>query len=174
MADTIIIRDGDERPCPMEAYRLRLYAFWETHPVEPSQRSRFLLDRFERACAQGDRDQASLMVETAIALGSADSLEALHEMLFWSGHYRHQAIVRELQLLADPSSTAVLRRAFEQNLRGFARRNCSETGVVAKWFSHAWFDIGTPEAIECLRAFADHPDRQVAEEMRYRLEKLNR
>jgi len=40
--------------------------------------------------------------------------------------------------------------------------------VVAKWFSDALFDIGTPEVIEALKAFSVQADTEVREEMAYR------
>lgn len=105
--------------------------------------------------------------------GEADvPLELLHELLHDDRHQRHQAVVRALQLRRDPTSVAELRRALQ---RGFDRLayTCSEHGVIAKWFSHALADIGTPEAIAVLEAFAQSPDDQVAAEMRYRLGRLS-
>lgn len=46
--------------------------------------------------------------------------------------------------------------------------NGSVSGVVAKWFSDALFDIGIPEAIEALKAFSVHWDTEVREEVAYR------
>lgn len=46
------------------------------------------------------------------------------------------------------------------------------SGVVAKWFSHALFDIGTPEAIEALKALSAHSETEVRDEMACRLTKL--
>lgn len=46
--------------------------------------------------------------------------------------------------------------------------NGSVSGVVAKWFSHVLFDIGTPEAIEALKAFSVQWDTEVREEVAYR------
>jgi hypothetical protein len=49
---------------------------------------------------------------------------------------------------------------------------CSDSGVIAKWFSWLLFEIGTPEAIAVMRRYADDPDEGIREEMRYRLAKV--
>lgn len=49
----------------------------------------------------------------------------------------------------------------------------SEQGVIAKWFSHALASIGTPEAIELIKEFAKCDDAGIAEEMNYRLRRLD-
>ncbi|WP_223572502.1 hypothetical protein [Xanthomonas citri] len=50
---------------------------------------------------------------------------------------------------------------------------CSEPGVIAKWFSHALADIYTPESIAVIEEFAKCSDPEIAEEMTYRLRRIN-
>ncbi len=50
---------------------------------------------------------------------------------------------------------------------------CSEPGVIAKWFSHALADINTPESIALIKEIATSGKPEVAEEMAYRLRRLN-
>lgn len=50
---------------------------------------------------------------------------------------------------------------------------CSEPGVIAKWFSHALADIDTPESIAVIEESAKCSDPEIAEEMTYRLRRIN-
>lgn len=133
---------------------------------------------FASACADNDRDRIEQWVGAALAQEPSDEagrqaqLRLLHEMLQSPQHFRHQELVFGLQQQADPSSAPVLRRLFEWRLDWLAERNCSDKAVVAKWFSHAWGRIGTPEAMRALHDFSAHPDPGVAAEMRYRLQRL--
>ena len=149
-----------------------LRTFWERNHVEPAQRKTFVLTELRTAIANGDDHRVYLLVDVALALNNDGRVDLLNEMLLIKGHRRHQEIVKEIQSLASPSSIPYLRRAFEEHLDYMADYNCSGTGVVAKWFSHALFCIGTHEALELLRAWSKHADSEVRDEMLYRLSKL--
>jgi hypothetical protein len=152
----------------MEAVR----SFWERNHVEPAQRKTFILAELQTAIANGDNDRVYLLVDVALALNDDGRVDLMNEMLLIKGHRRHQEIVKEIQSLANASSVPYLRRAFEEHLDYMADYNGSGTGVVAKWFSHALFRIGTQEALQLLTAWSTHPDGEVRDEMLYRLSKL--
>lgn len=114
-------------------------------------------------------DAANERVEQLL---DVESTEALNALVLHPGHTQHQAVIKALQGLADPSSVAVLRQALSDGF-GIYAYTCSEDDVIAKWFSWALFAIGTPESIEVLREFASHENAAIAEEMRYRLAKTS-
>jgi hypothetical protein len=145
--------------------------FWERNQVESAYRKTFMLGELQTAIANGDDDRVYLLVDVALVLDDG-RVDVLNEMVLTKAHRRHQEIVKQIQSLASPSSVPYLRRAFEDHLDYMADYNCSGTGVVAKWFSHALFCIGTQEALELLRAWSKHPDSEVRDEMLYRLSKL--
>lgn len=158
----------------LEARQRQLRAFWQDTPVLPSQRCDHLIAEFQRAAAAGDSDRAELLVELALRREDPPGLEALHRLLALPGHCQHQRIVRCLQLAADPDSLPFLRRALDEDLQVMQDGGCSSIGAIAKWFSHAFADIGTPDAMAALRHYAlSHPEPEVREEMRYRLGQLN-
>lgn len=132
----------------------------------------------------GEADWAALAELTPEALdeaveelleepASSERLDLLHKLVFLPGYHLHQQVVFEIQAIGDPRSVPVLRQALNE---GFERYGytCSEDGVVAKWFSWALAAIGTPEARAVLTEFADSDNREVRDEMRYRLAKLSR
>lgn len=147
--------------------------FWQKNRVEPARRKDFLLAEIQQAIASSDERRVWLLTDVVLDWDGPGKADVLNEVLLIKGHRRHQEIVREIQLLADPSSVPYLRRLFDQELTFMSDYNGSGTGVVAKWFSHALFSIGTQEAIEALRTYAQHPDEEVREEMLYRLGKLD-
>jgi len=157
-----------------ENYRREVLAFWTRSPIEPAQRCDYLIAEYERAVATGDEDRVELLIDVALWEESSPGLEALQRLVVSPGHGRHQELVRSLQLSAHASSVPFLCRAFDADLQLMHDRSCSSHGAIAKWFSHAFADIGTPEAIAALRHYArSHPQPEVREEMNYRLGKLN-
>ncbi|MBX9400395.1 hypothetical protein K4L06_03665 [Lysobacter sp. BMK333-48F3] len=157
-----------------DAYQRQVRAFWQENPIPPSRRSDHLIAEFQRAAAAGDSDRIDLLVDVALWPEVSPGLDALHRLLALPGHRRHQQIVRSLQLAADPDSLPFLRRAFDEDLQVMQDGSCSSFGAIAKWFSHAFADIGTPDAIAALRHYAlSHPEPEVREEMRYRLDRLS-
>jgi len=150
----------------------KVESFWAMNPIEPSKRSSFLLNYFRSAIEAGDKGRVYLALEVALQSEGTETAVCLCEMLLVREHDRHQELVRELQLMAEPSAVPYLVKALNSNLSHMVEYNGSGSGVVAKWFSHALLDIGTPEAIEALKALSVHSDTEVRDEMAYRLTKL--
>lgn len=150
--------------------------FWDEHPIAPPQRCDYLVEQCELAIAAGDRDRLEILLSLARWDGvNPLAVEALNRLLLLRGHTKHQEIVRDLQSAADPSSVPFLRRAIDEGFDSMVDYNGSGPGPVAKWFSHAFANIGTREAIEALRHYQrSHPEPEVRDEMTYRLRKLYR
>lgn len=94
--------------------------------------------------------------------------EEFNQLLLTPNHYQHQYLTKYLQdVLRFESSVSVIDQILTQ---GFEYMNhYSEDGVIAKWFSHALMDIGTPEAIAVLKKHAESSNPEIREEMLYRL-----
>lgn len=99
-------------------------------------------------------------------------VDVFNNLLVMPGHELHQEVTREIQLLRSPSSVPYIRRVLEDGFQIF-EYTCSEPGVIAKWFSHALADINTPESIAVIEEFAKSGEPEVADEMAYRLRRLN-
>jgi hypothetical protein len=136
-----------------------------------------------------DVDQIAAQVRSAISSGDPDQLEEKIELMWHSdnrnafldlwnellidpNHTQHQSIAKYLQdKVKSPSTIPYVERALASRFDYLAYK-CSESGVIAKWFSWLLFEIGTPEAISVMRRYADDPDEGIRNEMRYRLAKL--
>ena len=93
--------------------------------------------------------------------------DEFNQLILTPNHYQHQYLLQYLQGLRFTSSIPFLDQALT---KGFEYMNhYSEDGVIAKWFSHALMDIGTPEAIAILKKHAESINPEIREEMQYRL-----
>jgi len=101
-----------------------------------------------------------------------DKADILNSLLVMPGHQLHQEVTREIQNLRSPSSVPYIRQVLTDGFR-MLEYTGSEPGVIAKWFSHALADIGTPESIALIKEFAGFSEPGVAKEMAYRLKRLN-
>lgn len=125
------------------------------------------------AVARDDQEAAYDLLDLTLRIVEPDErAAALNQLLVMPGHRLHQAITRQIQALRCPSSVAFIRQVLDGGLHMFDY-TCSEPGVIAKWFSHALADIGTPEAVALIREFAARGEPEVAEEMAYRLRRLS-
>lgn len=146
--------------------------FWVDHPIPIPQRKEFLLGEFNKAIAADDQRLAYSFIDVVLHSDDQNTVPLLHEMLLVRGHRHHQEIVRMIQLIGDPASVPYLRKAFDESVEHMIEYNGSGSGVVAKWFSHAFRNIGTPEAIAAIQEYAQHPDPEIRDEMLYRLARI--
>ena len=98
-------------------------------------------------------------------------VDILNELLLVPFHYHHQEITRALQDIRSPSSIPFIRKILETNF-DYLEYSGSDSDSIAKWFSWALFSIGTNEAIELMKEYANSTDKGIRDEMNYRLNKL--
>lgn len=98
-------------------------------------------------------------------------VDILNELLLVPFHYKHQYIARAIQDLKTPSSVPYIRKILESEFKGIPY-NGSDSYGMAKWFSWALYEIGTKEAIDLMKEFANSTDEGIRYEMNYRLNKL--
>ncbi len=98
-------------------------------------------------------------------------VDVLNNLLVMPGHTFHQAITWEIQQLGDPSSIPYIVSVLQSDFK-FLEYTYSEHVSIAKWFSHALASINTPESIAVIREYAASSNEGIAEEMKYRLERL--
>lgn len=142
-----------------------------SQPLETHKQK--VLREMEAAIANGDWQSTYQLMAFARSMSDPDErVEVFNSLLVMSGHELHQEVTREIQRLRSPSSVPYIRQMLEDGFR-MLEYTCSEPGVIAKWFSHALGDINTPESIALIKEFAASGEPEVAEEMAYRLRRLN-
>jgi hypothetical protein len=106
-----------------------------------------------------------------ITLDNLEDIEMFNRLVLKSGHRKHQAIIFALQQAKNPSSVPFLQKGLENGFEMY-QYTCSEDAVIAKWFSHALYRIGTDEAIQIIKDFSKSENEEIAKEMKYRLAKI--
>lgn len=127
----------------------------------------------EAAIASGDPERLEDVIAQLAALKSDEAIDALNALLLDPNHRCHQIVARALQKIRSPSTIPFVRQVLLSDLSVFDY-TCSESDVIAKWFSWLLADIGTIEAIDVIRESCSSPDPGIREEMRYRLAKVER
>jgi hypothetical protein len=123
--------------------------------------------------SKSNNQSLKLRIDAALALeNKVARVEALNQLLVIKQHRRHQEITKALQTLAHPSSVKYIHEVLSGGFAHLAY-SCCDSDVIAKWFSHALFAIGTEEAIEMIKKFAESSDAGICAEMRYRLTKIS-
>ncbi len=93
----------------------------------------------------------------------------LNQLIINPNHQSHQRLVKHLQDdLKYPSSVPYIRKALESNF-DYLEYTGSDDDAIAKWFSHALHSIGTKEAIDLMKEYANSANQKIKDEMRYRL-----
>ncbi|ENV36912.1 hypothetical protein F959_01720 [Acinetobacter venetianus RAG-1 = CIP 110063] len=153
-------------------YQLKVTTFWDKVDIADERKLSYLINLFHTAIQENDEDTAELLIDVVFRLDNQSiKVAALNEFLLHDGHFSHQMITKELQDIGHPSSVAIIAKILEQDFKRF-EYDASDDGVIAKWFSHALADIGTDEAFELLRKYAKSENKEVANEMRYRLRRI--
>jgi hypothetical protein len=147
----------------------------------------FFLDNFS-VDIKSDADFIKLEMKNAIATSEPAEIEnvltliwlsediptyvdMLNELLINPNHRSHQQIAKALQDDAASITTIpFVRKALESNF-DYLAYTCSETGVIAKWFSWLLFSIGTVDAIKLMKEYSNSSDEGIRNEMLYRLKK---
>jgi hypothetical protein len=131
-----------------------------------------LESKIKNAIKNKDKEELdSAILEILLAKNYSDHLDVLNELLLVPFHYHHQEITRVLQDIKSPSSVPYIRKVFETGF-DYLDYNFSGFGAIAKWFSWALYSIGTTEAIDLMKEYANSADEEIRQEMRYRLNKL--
>ncbi|MET3139124.1 hypothetical protein AAKU61_003503 [Undibacterium sp. GrIS 1.2] len=153
-------------------HRKNVEEFWDTMKVDEESKAQFIANAVQSAIAKKDENQIELLIDATFEIrNSITQVDTLNHLLVIKGHHRHQEITMGIQKFAHPSSVSFINDVLNG---GFDHLdyNCSDSDVIAKWFSHALFKIGTEEAFDSIRKFANSHDEGIRNEMQYRLNKI--
>ncbi|MCH2045437.1 MAG: hypothetical protein MK212_15070 [Saprospiraceae bacterium] len=143
--------------------------FEEKFNIDLYSDSQFLETEIRTVLANDDQDTLELLMNILwIIRPPKKTLPILHQLLLAPNHRYHQTVTKQIQDIADPSSIQYLNLILERGFKDFEYTG-SEDGAIAKWFSWALFSIGTEEAVEVLKKHSKSKNREIADEMKYRL-----
>lgn len=131
--------------------------------------------REEVRAAIESKDPEEIQTTLSLIWVSGDILRhvnLLNQLLINPNHKSHQLIAKALQDHSpSPTTIPFVRKALESNF-AYLEYTCSESSAIAKWFSWLLYLIGTKEAIDLMQEYSNSGDEGIANEMRYRLKKI--
>jgi len=134
----------------------------------------FIRSELQTAIKRGEPDDIQMIISLIWLTGkSSEFLDLLNELLINPNHRNHQQIAKALQDIASPTTIPFVRKALESNF-DYLEYTCSESGVIAKWFSWLLSSIGNKDAINLIEEFSSSSNEGIRNEMLYRLRKLER
>ncbi len=144
--------------------------FLNEFSVDLKSDNNFIRKEIQDAIESSDPDRIRLTIQ--IIWYSADIsnfVDLLNELLINPNHTSHQQIAKTLQDDApSPTTVSFVRKALETNF-DYLKYTCSNSDAIAKWFSWLLFSIGTTDAIDLMKEYSNSPDKGIADEMKYRL-----
>lgn len=119
------------------------------------------------------KEQIKLLqeIEEGEIVINESSVDLLNELLVNTEHHQHQMIAKTLQHVKSPSTIPFVKRALDSNF-DYLEYTCSDHDAIAKWFSWLLFSINTKEAISLIEEYSKSPNKDIRNEMIYRLDKV--
>lgn len=154
--------------------RISVDEFWLRADASLRVANAFVFSLIERAMQSEDAEALSDAIFLVLRAEEPTAfIDTLNELIISPQHRSHQMLVKMLQdHLPSPKSIPYIRRALASNF-DYLEYTGSDSDAIAKWFSWLLYAIGTEEAIEEMRAFSYSADEGIAQEMRYRLQKIS-
>lgn len=135
------------------------------------QEYEFVSNFIEKALNSNDKNLTKAACAIYFFFNEKKMLEYyFNQLLINTNHCSHQRLVKHLQDdLKYPSSVVYIRKVLESNYDYLRSYTGSDDAPITKWFSHALNSIGTKDAIELMKDYSKSANRQIRDEMRYRL-----
>jgi hypothetical protein len=147
-------------------------SFKEQFPIDLNYAVDFIISEIYKILKSNKKGELNNLIQLInFCENKAPLTYILNELLIEPNHKSHQFIAKLIQENKSPSSIPYIKAALESRF-SYLQYTCSESEVIAKWFSHALASIGTEEAINCIKKFAQSSDEGIKKEMNYRLVKL--
>jgi hypothetical protein len=155
------------------AGRISIDTLVNIFPVDPRRDESYIATEVRNAIQTNDPDEID---QSIYLMWLSDNVIAftdlLNELLVNPNHTQHQYIAKALQdYIKSPSSIPFIEKALATHF-DYLAYTCSESDVIAKWFSWLLYEIGTPEALAVMQRYADDPDEGIGNEMKHRLAKV--
>ena len=141
--------------------------------ADPRRDDTYVTAELRNAIQKGDRNELDACIHLLwISEDVKPFTDIMNELLVNPNHTQHQQIAKTLQDdVRSPSTIPFVEKVLATHF-DFLAYTCSESDVIAKWFSWLLYAIGTPEAIAVIRQYAEDPDPGISKEMKYRLNSI--
>ncbi|MBL7998366.1 MAG: hypothetical protein JNL32_06990 [Candidatus Kapabacteria bacterium] len=157
----------------LEYGRVTFDNFLKQFSVDLESDNNFIRTEIEAAIQSADADRIQMTIPLIwFSADISNFIDLLNELLINPNHRSHQVIAKNLQDDApSPTTVPFVRKALETNF-DYIEYNGSDSYAIAKWFSWLLYSIGTDEAINLMKEYCNSTDEGIANEMRYRLNKI--
>jgi hypothetical protein len=147
--------------------------FLNRFSVDVRSDKNFIRVEMEAAIQSAQQDRIQMTIPLIWFSADIPSfVDLLNRLLINPNHRSHQVIAKTLQDIApSPTTVPFVRKALETNF-DYLAYTCSDSDVIAKWFSWLLYSIGTNEAIALMKEYSNSANEGIANEMRYRLSKV--
>jgi hypothetical protein len=147
--------------------------FLKQFSVDLKSDNNFIRTEMEAAIQSAETDRIQMTIPLIWFSADIPSfVDLLNELLINPNHRSHQVIAKNLQdFVPSPTTVPFVRKALETNF-DYLEYTCSDLDTIAKWFSWLLSSIGTDEAINLMKEYSNSTVEGIANEMRYRLNKI--
>lgn len=147
--------------------------FLKQFSVDLKSDNDFIRTEMKAAIQSADTDRIQMTIPLIwFSEDISNFIDLLNELLINPNHRSHQVIAKNLQDDApSPTTVPFVRKALETNF-DYLEYTCSDSDAIAKWFSWLLYSIGTDEATNLMKEYSNSTDEGIANEMRYRLNKV--
>ena len=147
--------------------------FLKQFSVDLKSDNDFIITEVEAAIQSAEADIIRMTIPLIwFSTDISSFVDLLNELLINPNHKSHQVIAKTLQDHApSPTTVPFVRKVLETNF-DYLEYTGSDSCAIAKWFSWLLYSIGTDEAINLMKEYSNSTDEGIANEMRYRLNKV--
>jgi len=146
--------------------------FLKNFPVDIQNNPNYIKEEVSAAIRNGDNDTLQMTINLIWLSGdTSEFVDLLNELLINPNHQSHQQIAKTLQDIRSPTTIPFVKKALDTNF-DYLEYTCSDSEIIAKWFSWLLFSIGTKDAIDLIKEYSNSNNEGIRKEMLYRLKKL--
>jgi hypothetical protein len=147
--------------------------FLKRFSIDLKSNNNFIRTEIEAAIQSADIDRIQMTIPLIwFSAEIPNFVDLLNRLLINPNHRSHQVIAKNLQDFApSPTTVPFVRKVLETNFE-YLEYTRSDSDAITKWFSWLLCSIGTDEAIDLMKEYSNSTDEGIANEMRYRLDKV--
>lgn len=141
-------------------------------PIDIQNNPDYIKEEISAAIQDGHADTLQITINLIWLSGNpAQFVDLLNELLINPNHQSHQQIAKALQDIKSPTTIPFVKKALDTNF-DYLGYTCSDSEIIAKWFSWVLSSIGTKDAFDMIKEYSNSNNEGIRKEMQYRLKRL--